>query len=523
MQKLTGMDSMFVSLESDTNLFHVGAIAVMDPSTASGDSPPVHEALHQVIEDRLHLVPPFRRRLVQVPGGFDHPRWIEDPSVDLERHIRRGALPSPGSETELTEFAADVMSQRMDRSRPLWEIHVVEGLEGGLIAGVAKIHHSAVDGISGAAVTGHLMDPTPEVRRFEQPEIETLTERVPNPLSLLRDAAVNSIRRTIPTVQTLAKLPLTAVRIRNHNRVPDTLTPPGPFGSPRTQLAKPVGRQRTVGLAQIDRGEAEEVRGRTGATLNDIVLAVSGAAVHHYLREHGELPSEPLVGFVPVAVRSDEPVHATNRLSGMLVSLATDLSDPLVRLMAVSECARSAKRQEQVIGSDLFSRLSDLAVPALLEPVGRLARAVGLTTRFPPFSLVVSSFPGPTVPLYCAGAEMLAYHPLGPVIDGAALNVTAMSYKDQIGFGLIASPDAIKDVGAVASWIPESMRELSKAVSDSHDRRHRSQGSTRPGRASEKPRQPQSARRSSNGSTLGSRNISSSLDNAACRDVGKTK
>jgi diacylglycerol O-acyltransferase len=475
MQKLTGMDSMFISLESGTNLFNVGAVAVFDPSTAPDDSPPPYVVLRQIVENRLHLVPPFRRRLVEVPGGLDHPRWIDDPEPDLERHVRRAALPSPGGEAELSQFAAEVMSHPLDRSRPLWEMHVVEGLEGGLIAGVAKIHHSAIDGLSGAETTAHLMDLTPEVAHLEPPAQSPTPERTPNSLSLLGQAALNSARRAIPTAKALSRVSMAAMRIRNHNRVPDTLAPPGPFDGPRTCFTRPLGSQRAVGLAHIDRDDAEAVRKQTGATLNDVVLAVTGCALRHYLEDRGELPDEPLVSFVPVAVRSegDSMQSNTNRLSGMLVSLATDVADPVVQLMSVSESSRGAKAQDRLLGSDLFSAMFDLAVPALLRPAGRLARAVGFTTRWPPFSLVVSSFPGPPVPLYCGGSELVAYHPFGPVIDGAALNVTAMSYRDQIGFGLIACRDAVKDIDTLAQWIPESMRELTKAVNTSRVREQR--------------------------------------------------
>lgn len=484
-QRLSGLDSLFVSMESPTNLYQVGAITVLDPSTAPPGSPPPHEALRRVVEDRLHLLAPFRRRLVQVPGGLDHPRWVEDRRPDLSWHLRRGALPYPGGEAELSWFAADVLSRPLDRARPLWEIHVVEGLDGGLVAGVAKLHHAAIDGIAGTEVTGRLMDLTPEVSRVEPPSEQEL-EGTPSPMSLLLGSVPSAFRRTLPTVKTLAHLMVSSGRIRRRNRDLDSLTPPSPFQGPRTCVSAKLGIRRAVGLAQVDREDVEKVRSATGATINDVVLALTSAAVREHLEDRGELPGEALSAFVPVSVRSasDTMESGVNRLSGMLVSLATSVSDPVVRLLAISESARNAKDQDRMLGPDVFSSLADLAVPALLKPLGRLSGAAGLTTRRPLFNVVVSSFPGPAFPLYCAGAELLAYHPFGPIIDGAALNVTAMSYRDRIGFGVLACPDALDDTDVLAHRIPEAMRELTKAI-DSDRRRARRRAGQRERRATE--------------------------------------
>ena len=465
MRPLSGIDSMFLSLESSTNLFHVGAVSVLDPSTAPEGSPPPHEALRRVIESRLDRLPPFRRKLVTVPGGLDHPRWIED-APDLERHIRRGALPAPGDDRELARFAAEVLARPLDRDRPLWEIHVVEGLEGGLVAGIAKIHHSAVDGISGTEATAELMDLSPKLAADEG-RSEVDCETAPGRLSLLRDAVTNAGRRVLPTARLAGRLVSTGAVLGARSRLLDAKPPPAPFTGPRTMLASRLGPNRVVGLARVDLADVEMVRQATHATVNDVILAVTASALRLYLEEHGALPEEPLRAFVPVSVRSrgDTLETGVNRLSGMVVSLATDVADPLCRLAAIAEGAQAAKDQHRVIGADLFSELATLGVPALLGPCGRLVRSMGLTSRFPPFSVVVSSFPGPDFALYCGGAELLAYHPFGPVIDGAALNITAMTYRDHIDFGLLACRDAVPDVDVLEHLVPESMHLLTKTVS----------------------------------------------------------
>lgn len=480
MRPLTGIDSLFVSLESKTNLFHVGAVSVLDPSTAPPDAPPPFEALRTVVENRLDRIPPFQKRLVQVPGGLDHPRWVQH-QPDLSRHLHRGALPPPGGERELAQYAADTLARPLDRTRPLWEIHVVEGLEDGLVAGVAKLHHSIVDGVAGTEVTAALMDLEPVVPTPEGPH-PIPGEPTPRALSLLRDAAVAAGRRVVPAARLLGRLAATAAVVRSRNRLTEVNAPPGMFDGPRTPLSARIGTDRVVGLASVDRADVDAVRQATKVTVNDVVLALTASALRLYLSERGELPDEPLAGFVPVSVRAgaDGLEDGVNRLSGMLVSLATDVADPLTRLMLVAESSRNAKEQHRVLGETLFSDMASLAVPALLGPGGSLFRSLGLSSRFPPFSVVVSSFPGPEFPLYCAGAEMVAYHPFGPVIDGAAVNVTAMSYRDQIGFGLLGCRDAVPDVDALAHHIPEAMTELTKALGAAG---HRTGPAPRPHRA----------------------------------------
>jgi diacylglycerol O-acyltransferase len=466
MQRLTGIDSMFLSLESPTNLFQVGAVSIIDPSTAPAGTPPPYEALRQVILERLHLLAPFRRRLVRVPGGLDHPRWIEDPDFDVDRHLHRGALPSPGGAAELARYAADVLSQPLDRTRPLWEIHVVEGLDGGLIAAVAKIHHAAIDGVSGAELTANLMDPTPEIAAVPPPHEPWRPDQVPS-RAALAGGALWHLGGVIPTATaTTARTLQAALRIRGYNRRRDTVASPSPFSAPRTSLGTRLGRERTVGLAQVDRADIEVVRAATGATFNDVILALAGAVLRFHLEDRGELPAKPLVAFVPVSVRNDDDKLDTgaNRLSGMLVSLATTVEDPVEQLMAVSECARHAKAKDQVLGPDTLSSVAELALPSVFGPTARLVLRAGITTRWPPFNLTVSSFPGPPVPLYCAGGKLLAYYPFGPVFDGAALNITAMSYLDQVGFGVFACRDAIPDVDVMARRIPEALTKLLKAT-----------------------------------------------------------
>ena len=461
---------MFVSLESATNLFQVGAVTVLDPSTAPPGAPPPHEALRRVLEDRLDRLGPFCRRVVTAPGGIDHPRWVAC-RPDLDRHVRRAALPGPGSDVELARFTADVLSRPLDRARPLWEIHVVEGLEGGLVAGVAKIHHSAIDGVAGTEVTAQLMDLEP-LPVPERPSSVVRTEDGPSLAGLVRDAALSAARRAVPTARLGGRMVAAGLQLRGRNRHMAGDPPPAPFAAPRTRFNALAGSTRAAAFARIDRADVDTVRTVTGATVNDVILAVSGTALRRYLAERDELPDTSLTAFVPKSVRSaaDTLDTGVNRLSGMLVSLATDRPDPLRRLLAVSASSHVAKEQERVLGEDLMGELAEIGVPALLAPVGRLVRGLRLLERRPPFTVVVSSFPGPPFPLFCAGAEMLAYHPFGPVIDGATVNITAMSYRDHIGFGLLACRDAVPDVEVLGHFVSDAMSELAKSAANAGGR-----------------------------------------------------
>jgi diacylglycerol O-acyltransferase len=466
MQELSGVDSMFLALESSTNLFQVGAVTVLDPSTAPEGAPSPHQALQQVVSARLDRLGPLRRRLVPVPGGVGNPRWV-DAEPDLDRHVRRGAVPPPGSEQALAAYAADVLARPLDRGRPLWELHVVEGLDGGLVAGVAKLHHSIIDGVGGAELTAELMDLAPEAPP-PPPLHHRHDEPAPGVVPLLAAAARQVPGRAWRGGRMALRMASTVTAIRRHNRGRDSPVPPSPFSSPRTSLSARLGRDRSVGLAQVDRADVDVVRQATGVTVNDVILYLAGSALRSLLEQRGELPERTLVAFVPKSTReaSDSLEDGVNSLSGMLASLATDVADPLGRLLTVAESAGAAKDQERVLGEDLMAEMAGLVAPAVVAGVGRLTRSVGLTTRWPPFSVVVSSFPGSPVPLYCAGAELVAYYPFGPVIDGAALNVTASSYRDRIGFGLLACRDVLSpdDMDLLGRRIVESMTELAKAV-----------------------------------------------------------
>jgi WS/DGAT/MGAT family acyltransferase len=469
MRRLSGLESLFVSAETPTNLFHVGAVAVLDPSTTPAGTPPPHEALMQVLAERMHLLAPFRRRLVSVPGGLDHAYWVEEGPIDLHQHVIRAALPQPGGMAELARYAGDVMGRPLDRDRPLWEIHVVEGLEDGLVAAVAKIHHAAIDGLTGIELTANLMDFSPDVHASGAEAMipQDLDETPSSPALTL--TALRRLAGRIPAAAgVLTGTARLASRLRLHGSpagVDEPSEVPGLLDAPRTELGGRLTHRRAVAMASIERESIEKVRAATGVTVNDVILTLTSSMLRGHLDDAGQLPPDPLVAFVPVAVRDQRgKTHdeSVNRLSGMLVSLATDTEDPLERLVAVSRSAEQAKAQDRQVGGALFGSIAELLVPLFAGALERVLLALGPVIGWPPFNVVVSSFPGSPEPLYCGGSKLLAYYPLGPVVDGSSLNVTVTTYRDQVAFGLLACEDKVPDIDSIAGRLHASMRELVK-------------------------------------------------------------
>jgi WS/DGAT/MGAT family acyltransferase len=460
---LTGLDAAFLYMETGSNHMTVAATCVFDPSTVPGGYS--FEKVRSLVADRLPLLPPFRQRLVEVPLQLTHPLWIEDPDFDLDYHVRRAALAAPGDDSSLAGFAADVFGRPLDRSRPLWELYVVEGLAGGLIAVVAKTHHAAIDGVSGAELIVNLLDlsPTPA----PAPADEWRPERVPSDVELLAGAAADLSKRPLALVKALRRTFETTLNLRQRNRSPDVKPPPAPFSAPRTKFNVPITPHRRFVFSRVSLEDVKTVKNAVGATVNDVVLAVCAGALRRYLVRDGSLPSSPLVALVPVSVRgTDQQGAMGNQVSGMLVSLATDVADPLDRLRAISLAAREAKDQESAVGARALADWAEFMAPAVAARAARLVASTAVLDRFGPiFNVVVSNVPGPPFPLYSAGAKLEALYPMGPIADGMALNMTVMSYLGTIHFGLVGCRETLPDLWDLAGDISDSLAELVKAVS----------------------------------------------------------
>ncbi len=480
MQQLTGLDSAFLAMETRTVYGHVGSVCIVDPSTAP--EPVTLERICKVIQSRLPLVPAFRRRLVEVPLGLDFPYWIDDPDFDIEFHVRELALTAPGNARQLKEQVARLHARPLDRTRPLWEIYLILGLEGGRAAIYTKVHHSAIDGVSGNEILAAVLDLSPEGRDISGAE-PFLPERPPGPLGLLALSAFSLPRNPVRAVRVSAGLlraaptllwtsaPRLPVVNRLVHRDSGALLPRQPgLRAPHSPFNAPITQHRRWAFCDVSLDAVKAVKNAVGVTVNDVVLALAAGILRRWLLDHEALPDGPLIAAVPVSVRTEaEKGTLGNKVSAMLTVLPTNLADPLDRLHAAHEATRVAKEQHGAIPAGLLADVTQFAMPALAGQAARLSARLRLVERVSLFNLIISNVPGPNVPLYYAGAELLAYYPLSAIADGQGLNITVLSYRGTVFFGLLACRELVPDLDHMAESIGDEMRDLRQAAGTAAD------------------------------------------------------
>lgn len=471
MERLTGLDAAFLYLESPSFHMHVSMCAIVDPSTMPGGYS--FAAFKNLVRARLPQLAPFRRRLVQVPFRLHHPVWVDCPDFDLDYHVRRVAVPSPGGEAELMELVSDITSRQLDRSRPLWEVWIIEGLEGGRVAVVAKVHHSAVDGVSGAEIMVHLFDlsplalPNARSSSTALPPTAPANELVPSDAEMVALALRDRWKNPRRLADTARRTVRGALDVARRHQAPDAVGMPAPFTAPRVSFNASITPHRACRFATVQLEDVKTVKKRFGTTVNDVVLCLCAGALRRYLASRAELPEKPLVAAVPISVRGDAsvPEGGANKVSAMFVQLATQLESPVDRLRAIAVGTRGAKEDHKAIGADKLQVWAEHAAPAIFALAARLYTGMKFADRHRPIlNLVISNVPGPRFPLYFAGAELVGAYPLGPVMEGAGLNITAMSYRDEIQFGLHACRETVPDLARLPGWFDESMAELLEAA-----------------------------------------------------------
>jgi WS/DGAT/MGAT family acyltransferase len=481
MRQLTGLDAQFLALESPRQAGHVGALAVLDPSTRPDNSLECSD-IRAMIAERLPLLPPFRWRLKPVPFGLDYPYWVDDPDFDLEYHVRELAIPPPPTEKKIAEQVARIFARPLDRSRPLWELYLIHGLEHGQVGLLTKIHHSAVDGMSGAEILGVLLDLSPEGREpppsddgTGDPEPGTLAmlarglagaprywgrvaRALPSTLPNLEDTP---ILRDIPGAHTLGRVSARfarAVRGPHPSRVLErtNLTPP------KTSFNGRVSAHRRFAYGRLSLDEVKRVKNGYGYTVNDVVVSICAGAVRRWLIEHDELPDDPLVAQVPVSVRTEEQFGTFgNRIGMMSPPIFTNIADPVERLQATHEALRAAKERHKALPAQLLQDATQFIPPAVFARASQVTFSLAAARR-PMWNLVISNVPGPQFPLYCAGAKMLAHYPVSVITDGMGLNITVMSYLGYLDVGIVADREQMRDVWKLIPWLGESLDELAK-------------------------------------------------------------
>jgi diacylglycerol O-acyltransferase / wax synthase len=451
------MDTSFLHLERDGAHMHVASTTIFD------GPPPTHDEFRDHIESRLHLVPRFRQKLRFVPFGQGRPVWVDDPHLNLEYHVRRTGLPPPGSEEQLRNLAARIFSQQLDRSKPLWELWLAEGLEGDRFAIIGKTHHALVDGVSGVDITNVLFDAAPKTTDppAEGPEwlprpepsdpkilAEALLERATSPREIFRGA--RAVLRGPRRIAAEVWEGVTATR---------KMVGAG-LSAPRTPLNVEIGSHRRFAYVTADLGEFKRIKNELGGTVNDVVLAAVTGALGRYMRARGFETNElELRAMVPVSVRADEEHGALgNRVAAMMAPLPVWCDNPAECLHLISEAMGDLKGSGQAVGAEILTGLADFAPPTIASQAARLQSA----QRF--FNLVVTNIPGPQFPLYVLGRQMEALYPMVPLAQKQAVCVGIMSYNGQIHFGLIGDYDAMADLDSLALDLEASINDLSAAV-----------------------------------------------------------
>jgi WS/DGAT/MGAT family acyltransferase len=441
---------------------HTMGVVILEPPPE-----PPFQVLRRVFEERMHLIAPLRRRLVEGPFKLGDPHWIEDPDFDLDNHLRRAAIPSPGSTRELAEFMGDLAGRRLERSKPLWEVVLVEGVEGGRVAVVAKVHHAAMDGGQVVALLlGCLFDPTPERTTMPPPEEEWMPESEPSLAWFAADTARSLAAKPLHAVQAIADVAAT-LRVDLFARRGSGASAARLFEAPATPFNGALTPHRSVALADVAFDDLKVTKRAFGTTVNDVVLAASCAALRSWLLAHGGVPDRPLVVHVPVAVRTEGEEDAGNRVSMILVHLPVELDDPLERLMAIHAETKRAKEEHGQVRGDVLQQFTDvltnISVPWLLTQVMELYSSTHAADRLPFFwNLVVSNLPGPPVQLYCAGAKVRQVYPLGPVQQGSGLNLTVLSIMDRLCFGAMACKEMVPDVEDIGAGFADEIAVLKK-------------------------------------------------------------
>ena len=458
--RLSPLDVSFLYMETPTTAMHVGGVATFDPPEGGFD----YDRLVELISQRIALVPRYRQKVRFIPGSIANPVWVDDEDFDVTYHVRRSALPKPGSAAQLRELVARLQSRQLDRNRPLWEIYLVEGLEEGRVAIITKTHHAMVDGVSAVDIGTVILDLTPTPR--EVPADDWRPHKEPGAAGLVVGAVTDLVRRPTQAIDTArsavgdakataGKVAGVAGGILQQARTMARQAPESP-------LNVTIGEQRRFGMAKTDLDDYKRVRKAHGGTVNDVVLATVSGALRAWLLTRGESvnPTTTIRAMVPVSVRA-QGESGGNRVSSYFVDLPVGEGNPVMRLHQVSFAMRGHKESGESVGADALVQLTGFAPPTIHALGARVASS--LSRRL--FNVVVTNVPGPQFPLYAAGARMLEMYPVVPLSKGQAVSIGLTSYDGGVFYGLNADRDAMPDIDVLSACIEDALAELVGTVS----------------------------------------------------------
>jgi diacylglycerol O-acyltransferase len=468
MDQLTTSDAMFLYMENATNYGHVGGLGVLDAPKV-----PTYEVREgQVLEDHteafLQMIPFSRRRLLELPLKLGHPVWINDPDFDPEYHIRQIAVPAPGSPQQVEQILSRIASRPLDRSRPLWEMYEIEGLDGGKHAGVyTKIHHAAADGTAMMAMALATLSMTPDIVHHPRPATEFQPDRIPTDLELMAKGLTNVVARpgrslswTRRMFREMAEMVGGDSEIRS--RLPEIIGQVRDLRAPKTRFSAMVGPHRRWAYGSTSLEELKQIRKHFGVTINDVVLAICAGALRNWFQTHDELPDEPLIAMVPVNIREGDGMAGGNQISAIPATLHTHIADPEERLGKIAESMGTQKAMQKAVSATTQMEAMELMPAWAMYNALRLAYRTRQTPRFSPFNLTISNVPGPQFPVYMDGAKQLHSYAYSTITDGMGLNITVSSYDGNLDWGVVADRDMVDDLWPMWACIQDAQAELLK-------------------------------------------------------------
>ena len=476
MKHLSVVDGAFLHMESAEMPMHVGSLNLFEPPAGyTGEG--FYEAVKAHVAKRMHLAAVFTRKLALMPFDLANPVWIHDDDIDLDYHVRYMVLPKPGTLEQLEALAARLHSMLLDRSRPLWEFYIIEGLADGRIGFYGKVHHSAVDGQAGVAMATSLFDVTPEPRAVKPPrEVRANTYQL-GVAELLAAALQNQARQVVESLKLVPALAKTvagavqkALAERREESAEDRATrkaekTPSAFKfAPPTPFNRSITNQRAFAAVSLPLPEIKAIGKGLGASINDMVLWLCSTALRSYLKDSRELPEKSLVAGVPISLRQEGDTTSNNQVAGTLIDLGTDQADPAERLKAIKRGTSAMKKQMGTFGGVIPTDFPSLGSPWLISGLASLYGRSRIADWLRFANVTISNVPGSRVPVYLVGAKMTDYYPLSIVVHGVALNITVQSHVDKICFGLIACRRAVPDVHELGEQVERAMALLRKLV-----------------------------------------------------------
>ena len=468
MKQLSGMDTTFLYLETPNSPMHVGGVTIYEPEKPG--TPFDFNKYRDFIESRLHLVSTFRERLVGAPLKLDYPYWVEDPNFNLNFHIHHMALPQPAGWLELRKLAEQIFAKPLDRSRPLWELTFIEdlkikGLTQGSFAMVSKVHHAAIDGVSGAGMLAAILEPTIKPQKFEEKK-PWHPKPLPSELGMISSASLNVLRQPVKFIKFLPNAIKSATRVGALRIIKGVELPPSPLTAPRTRFNVPVSSNRSWDAALFSLEQIKRLKNAAGVTLNDVVLGICSIALESYLSEKNEIPKKSLVAMIPISIRQESQTGTSgNQVSAMTVSLETKEKNLLNRLKKIKQNSVSAKMYNQAIGVKTIMEYYDTVPFALGSLASRLYTYTAMAKRHNPlFNVVITNIPGPQIPLYMNGARLQGNYGCVPILDGIGIILTMFSYAGTFSISVTTCKEIMPDVENFMNHVKSAFESLESAV-----------------------------------------------------------